>query len=95
MSNFHRFQNERLPTIIGVAGGIGAPRLRDHTSLLVVEIAEYDPYRNVDGKTVCVVIEMLSAVLGAGDPGHGVDDGIGVTPLRAQLRAIARSPQQK
>ena len=43
-------------------------RLRDHPGLLALEIAEYDPYRDEDGKTVSVVIELLSAVLGAGNP---------------------------
>ena len=42
-------------------------RLRDHPGLLALEIAEYDPYRDEDGKTVSVVIELLSAVLGAGN----------------------------
>ena len=42
-------------------------RLRDHPGLLALEIAEYDPYRDEDGKSVSVVIELLSAVLGAGN----------------------------
>ena len=42
-------------------------RLRDHPGLLALEIAEYDPYRDEDGKTASVVIELLSAVLGAGN----------------------------
>ncbi len=42
-------------------------RLRDHPGLLALEIAEYNPYRDEDGKTVSVVIELLSAVLGAGN----------------------------
>lgn len=43
-------------------------RLRDHPNLLALEIAEYDPYRDVEGKTACVVKDLLSAVLGGGDP---------------------------
>ena len=42
-------------------------QLRDHPRLLALEIAEYDPYRDEDGKTVGVVMDLLSAVLGAGD----------------------------
>jgi len=42
-------------------------RLCDHPSLLALEIAEYDPHRDIDGKTVRVVMELLSAALGGGD----------------------------
>jgi ornithine--oxo-acid transaminase len=42
-------------------------RLRNHPGLLALEIAEYDPYRDEDGRTARVVSDMLCAVLGAGD----------------------------
>ena len=42
-------------------------RLRDHPGLLALEIAEYDPYRDEDGKTLRVVTDLLAAVLGTRD----------------------------
>jgi ornithine--oxo-acid transaminase len=42
-------------------------RLRNHPGLLALEIAEYDPYRDEDGKTARVVTDLLTAVLGAGN----------------------------
>jgi ornithine--oxo-acid transaminase len=42
-------------------------QLRDHPRLLAIEIAEYDPYRDEDGKSAGVVMDLLSAVFGAGD----------------------------
>jgi ornithine--oxo-acid transaminase len=41
--------------------------LRNHPGLLALEIAEYDPYRDEDGKTARVVTDLLTAVLGAGN----------------------------
>ncbi len=41
--------------------------LRGHPGLQALEIAEYDPYRDENGKTVRVVVDLLCAVLGAGN----------------------------
>ena len=43
-------------------------QLRNHPQLLAMEIAEYDPYHDKDGKTVRAVVDLVSAVLGDGDP---------------------------
>ena len=40
-------------------------RLRGIPDLLALEIVEYDPYRDEDGKTALVVMNLLTAVLGA------------------------------
>ena len=40
--------------------------LRNHPGLQALEIAEYDPYRDDNGKTARVVIDLLVAALGAG-----------------------------
>ena len=42
-------------------------RLRNHPSLLALEIAEFNPYRDEDGKTAAIVADLLTAVLGRGD----------------------------
>ena len=42
-------------------------RLRNHPGLLALEIAEYDPHRDDDGKTARVVTDLLTAVLGSGN----------------------------
>jgi hypothetical protein len=42
-------------------------RLRNHPGLLALEIAEFDPYRDEDGKTAAIVSDLLTAVLGRGD----------------------------
>jgi acetylornithine/succinyldiaminopimelate/putrescine aminotransferase len=44
--------------------GIAFARLREHPSLLAVEIAEFNPYRDADGKTAAVVFDLPAAVLG-------------------------------
>jgi ornithine--oxo-acid transaminase len=41
--------------------------LRNHLGLRALEIAEFNPYRDEEGKMVRVVVDLLSAVLGTGN----------------------------
>ena len=55
-----------LTTLAGLTALVPPLPLRGPPVLLALEIAEYDPYRDQDGKTVSVIAQLLAAVLGGG-----------------------------